>query len=124
MRLFSTIIIVCLVVSVSFANGTKNDNNGSKKESAKVVNVEEVLKANPYPKELRASGIEGEVMVSFWLDTKGAVKKYRVEQSSHVKLEEYIIENVDKFRFTPARNDSGKAIYARIKVPFIFELSI
>ncbi len=124
MRLLSTILITCFVVSVSFANGIENDNSGSKKESAKVVNVQEVLKANPYPKELRELGIEGEVMVSFWLDTKGAVKKYRVEQSSHVKLEEYIVENVDKFRFTPAKNDNGKAIYSRIKVPFIFELSI
>ncbi len=124
MRLFSTIVIVCLVISVSFASGVESDNNGSKKESAKVVNVEEVLKANPYPRELRALGIEGKVMVSFWIDTKGAVKRYRVEQSSHVKLEEYVIENVDKFRFTPAKNDSGKAIYSRIKVPFIFELSI
>ncbi|MDW3193455.1 MAG: energy transducer TonB [Cytophagales bacterium] len=124
MKLLSTIIIVCLAISVSFANGIENKKNEGEKESAKVVNVEEVLKANPYPKELRALGIEGEVMVSFWLDTKGAVKKYRVEQSSHVKLEEYIIENVDKFRFTPAKNENGKAIYSRIKVPFIFELSI
>lgn len=124
MKLFSTIIIICLVVSASLANGIENDNNGSKKESAKVVNVQEVLKANPYPKELRALGIEGKVMVSFWIDTKGAVKRYRVEQSSHAKLEEYIIENVSKFRFTPAKNDNGKAIYSRIKVPFIFELSI
>lgn len=124
MRLFSTIFILCFVISVSFANGLENDNNGSKKESAKVVNVEEVLKANPYPTELRELGIEGEVMISFWLDTKGAVKKYRVEQSSHVKLEEYVIENVEKFRFTPAKNINGKAIYSRIKVPFIFELSI
>lgn len=124
MRLFSTIFILCFVISVSFANGLENDNNGSKKESAKVVNVQEVLKANPYPTELRQLGIEGEVMISFWLDTKGAVKKYRVEQSSHVKLEEYVIENVEKFRFTPAKNNNGKAIYSRIKVPFIFELSI
>lgn len=124
MRLFSTLMILCFVVSVSFANGMNDDDNGSKKESAKVVNVEEVLKANPYPKELRALGIEGKVMVSFWIDNEGAVRKYRVEQSSHAKLEEYVIENVDKFRFTPAKNDSGNAVYARIKVPFIFELSI
>lgn len=124
MRVFSTILIIFLAMSISMASGIETDNNKGEKESAKVVNVEEVLKANPYPKQLRAMGIEGEVMVSFWLDTKGAVKKYRVEQSSHVKLEEYIIENVDKFRFTPAKNENGKAIYSRIKVPFIFELSI
>ena len=124
MRLFSTIIITCFVITCSLANGDGNDNNGSKKERAKVVNVEEVLQANPYSKQLRALGIEGKVMVTFWIDTKGAVKKYKVEQSSHVKLEEYVLENVDKFRFTPARNERGKAIYARIKVPFIFELSI
>ena len=124
MRLFSTIIITCFVITCSLANGDGNDNNGSKKERAKVVNVEEVLQANPYPKQLRALGIEGKVMVTFWIDTKGAVRKYKVEQSSHVKLEEYVLENVDKFRFTPARNEHGKAIYARIKVPFIFELSI
>lgn len=124
MRLLSTVVIVFFVISISFATGLETDNNGSKKASAKVVNVEEVLKANPYPKELRELGIEGQVMISFWLDSKGAVKKYRVEQSSHSKLEEYVTENVDKFRFTPAKNDSGKAIYSRIKVPFIFELNI
>lgn len=124
MRVSTTLFAILLATTTVMATEPGTENNGSKKESAKVVNVSQVLKENPYPVELRKLGIEGKVLVSFWVDSEGVVHKYKIEESSHAKLEEYVTEHVDKFRFTPAKNEKGKPIHSRIKVPFIFELSI
>lgn len=124
MRIFTTIVAILFVTTAVMATGPDGKDNGNKKTGAKVVNVKEVLKAKPYPQELRDLGIEGKVLVSFWIDPSGKVSKYRVEEASHTAFEEYVLEHIEKFRFSPAKDEMGKAIFTRVKVPFLFELSI
>lgn len=74
-----------------------------------------------YPSAMKASGIEGVVMVEFEVDTKGRVVSARVRQSSDRAFEEPTLRAVLNWRFEPGRKD-GRPVPFRMVIPVHFNL--
>ena len=125
MRKLSLIIIATFIVFAASASDTlRVESNNEKSTKPKVVNMNEVLQSTVYPKELRELGIEGEVIVSIWLDPNGDLLRYRVDESSHAKLQSFVETKIPLLEFQPAKDDLGINTYSRVKLPFQFDLSI
>lgn len=75
-----------------------------------------------YPYEMRRSGVNGEVLVEFIVDTTGAVQNAQAVRSSHREFEAAAVQAVSKWRFKPGRR-GGRAVYARMQVPIVFNLN-
>ena len=75
-----------------------------------------------YPFALRLSGIRGEVVVAFTVDPQGRVIQPVVIQSSHPDFEAPSIEAILNWTFKPGSRN-GQAVYTRMEVPVIFELT-
>lgn len=70
-------------------------------------------KAPTYPAELRATGIEGSVVVSFIVDAAGRVQNARAEKSTHQGFEAAAVAAVSEWQFEPGRK-GGKQVNTRV----------
>lgn len=75
-----------------------------------------------YPRELRADGVEGEVLLRVSVDRTGKVVAVTVVSSDHELFAKAAIAAVRSWRFAPARLASGEEVDAVIEVPVIFQL--
>ncbi|HEX2076954.1 MAG TPA: energy transducer TonB [Longimicrobium sp.] len=57
--------------------------------------------ARRFPRHLRGSGVSGEVVVRFRVDTRGVPQEVHVLRSSHVEFEQPAVEAVRLLRFRP-----------------------
>lgn len=92
--------------------------------SPELINRREVQRAleRGYPRALQASRIEGTVMVWFWIDEKGEIRKYEIRQSSgHARLDQAAEEVIGIMKFRPAM-DRGEAIKVIVALPITFEV--
>jgi periplasmic protein TonB len=81
------------------------------------------VRINPvYPFEMRRSGLRGEVLVEFIVDTQGNVRDPFVVRSSHPGFEQAALDAVLKWKFRPGRK-GGAPQNTRVRQPLSFNLS-
>jgi TonB family protein len=81
-----------------------------------------VFQARPeYPFAMRASGMRGEVVVSFIVDIEGRVRNAHVVRSLNPSFDDPAIDAVRKWRFEPATADN-LPVPKSMQVPIIFTL--
>jgi TonB family protein len=79
-------------------------------------------RASPiYPFAMRRTGITGEVVVGFIVDSSGNVVQARVVRSSRSEFEQPALQAVSRWKFQPGRKD-GRAVNTRLQVPISFTL--
>ena len=76
----------------------------------------------PYPFEMRRSGLKGEVVIRFIVDTQGNVRDPEIVRSSHPGFEQAAIDAVLKWRFKPGKK-GGVAQNTRMSQPLTFTLN-
>lgn len=74
-----------------------------------------------YPFEMRRSGIKGEVVVEFIVDTQGNVRDATVISSTHPGFEQAALDAVVKWKFKPGQK-GGVAVNTRARQKFPFNL--
>jgi protein TonB len=79
--------------------------------------------APSYPEMLKASGIEGEVLAQFVVDTAGRVepRSFRVLQSSHDGFSNTVLVALPRMRFIPAEA-GGRKVRMIVQQRFAFAL--
>ena len=77
----------------------------------------------PYPSEAKSKGIQGTVNLRILINEKGRVDTAEVASSSgNAFLDNAALNNIYKWRFSPAKNGKGKAIPCYVNVPIAFRL--
>jgi protein TonB len=76
-----------------------------------------------YPDMLRNASIEGQVQVSFVIDTTGRadISTFKVLKSSHAQFTEAVRVALGKMRFFPAEV-GGKKVKQLVQLPFVFSI--
>jgi protein TonB len=93
-------------------------------EKPELVNRTQVRRAllREYPRALQRQGVEGAVIVWFWIDEKGKVQKYEIRGSSgHQALDAAAERVIPVMKFRPAK-ERGKAIPVVVTLPIRFEV--
>lgn len=75
-----------------------------------------------YPSEMRRSGLRGEVIVGFVVDSQGEVRDPHIVRSSHPGFEQAAIDTVLKWKFKPGRK-GGAAVNTKVQQPIAFSLN-
>jgi len=75
-----------------------------------------------YPFEMRRSGLKGEVVVGFIVDSTGEVRDPYVVRSSNPGFEEAALQAVLKWKFKPGKK-GGVAVNTRVAQPLSFSLN-
>lgn len=75
-----------------------------------------------YPPEMRRTGVPGEVVVDFIVNTSGDVQNASAIRSSHREFEAAAVQAVSKWKFKPGRKN-GRSVMTRIQVPIVFILN-
>jgi protein TonB len=89
-----------------------------------ILNRQEVVRSmeREYPPLLRDAGIGGTVRVFFFIDESGAVKDYRIDQSSgHQALDDAALAVADVYRFSAALN-RDKKVPVWVSFPITFQV--
>ncbi len=81
-----------------------------------------VRTAPMYPFEMRRSGLKGEVVVEFIVDTQGNVRDPVIIRASHPGFEQAAIDAVLKWKFKPGKK-AGAAQNTRVRQPLTFSLN-
>jgi len=74
-----------------------------------------------YPLELRAAGVEGEVLVEYIVDIRGVVVQARAVKSTHEAFAEPAVNAVRAWTFEPARK-AGVPVITRVQQTVTFNL--
>ena len=81
------------------------------------------VRINPvYPFEMRRSGLKGEVVVGFIVDSNGDVRDPYIVRSSNAGFEEAALQAVLKWKFKPGKK-GGAAVNTRVAQPLTFSLN-
>ena len=80
--------------------------------------------APEYPRELKADGVSGLVMVKCTIDEQGNVAGTEIAKSSNEKFDRFATEALKKWKFKPARQDGAPvAVQVTIPIKFVAEES-
>jgi len=93
-------------------------------QKPELVNRAQVRRAllKEYPRELQRAGVEGSVVVWFWIDEKGKVQHYEIRVSSgRPELDRAAERVIPKMKFRPAK-ERGKPIPVIVALPITFEV--
>ncbi|MEY4488113.1 MAG: hypothetical protein RIQ79_621 [Verrucomicrobiota bacterium] len=74
-----------------------------------------------YPFEMRRSGLKGEVVVGFIVDSNGDPREPYIVRSSNPGFEEAAIQSIMKWKFKPGKK-GGAAVNTRVQQPLNFNL--
>lgn len=74
-----------------------------------------------YPAEARREGIEGQLTLTFTVDTEGEVRNIVVSDSLHPACDSAAVEALRSVRFQPGTYD-GEAVPVRMSLPIRFQL--
>jgi protein TonB len=81
------------------------------------------VRINPvYPFEMRRSGVKGNVLVGFIVDSNGNVREPYIVKSSSPGFEQAAIDAVLKWKFKPGKK-GGVAVNTRVQQPLDFSLT-
>lgn len=75
-----------------------------------------------YPFEMRRSGVAGEVVVDFIVDSNGDVRNAYSARSSQREFESAAVQAVSKWKFRPGKK-GGRAVNTHMQVPIVFTLN-
>lgn len=75
-----------------------------------------------YPPAMRNAGIEGNVLVEFFVEKNGTVVQAKVISSDHPGLEAEAVKAALKWKFKPGTQD-GLPVRFRVRIPISFSLS-
>lgn len=75
-----------------------------------------------YPIDMRRSGIAGEVLVEFIIDTNGDVQNAFAVRSSQREFEAPAVQAVSKWKFRPGKK-GGRVVNSRRQIPIVFSLN-
>jgi protein TonB len=126
------ILAVALIFSscALFGNRSKDDANTKKTNSAAndfvpeevepKYDKEELESRVKYPEAAKKKGIEGEVIVQFFLDKEGKIRKTRIVQGDPL-LVEAAINAIMQTEFTPALQ-RGKPVGVWMTMPITFSI--
>jgi TonB family protein len=91
--------------------------------ATKADKMPQVISQGPpvYPPSLRRTGQQGEVMLEFVIDEKGAVKDVAVVRSDHPAFEEPAIEALQKRKYKPG-TAKGKPVPVKMRQAIVFNL--
>lgn len=95
------------------------------RSTADVVVKEPVIRQRrypTYPSALVEQGVVGLVVTSFFVGVDGRPEEITVERSSHPLLSRAATDSLKEWRFDPARTADGRAVRARMRLPFRFQL--
>ncbi len=109
---------------VGTTRGGSADSQSASATTAATSGVRFAAGASPvYPAELRQSGIAGEALVEFVVDTTGMadVRTAKVLRTTHPAFGAAVLEALPRMRFIPAQKD-GVKVPATVKHPFVFAL--
>jgi protein TonB len=77
-----------------------------------------------YPSMLQSSGVEGEVLVQFVIDTTGRadMKSFKVLKSSNDLFTQSVRSVLPEYRFYPAET-GGRKVKMYVQMPFTFKIN-
>lgn len=75
--------------------------------------------APEYPRELKANGVSGLVMVKVSIDEQGNVGETDIVKSSNVQFDRFATDALKKWKFKPARQD-GTPVAVQVTIPIKF----
>jgi protein TonB len=75
-----------------------------------------------YPSSMIQSGMKGEVLVDFIVDTSGEVRNATAVRSTNREFETSAVEAVSKWKFRPGMK-GGRPVYTHMQVPIEFNLN-
>lgn len=75
--------------------------------------------APEYPRELKATGVSGLVMVKCNIDEQGNVAGTEVVKSSNEQFDRFATDALKKWKFKPARQD-GAPVSMQVTIPIKF----
>lgn len=76
----------------------------------------------PYPFELKRSGIEGEVLVGFIVDSTGAVRDPHIIRSTNSGFDDTVLNTVLKWRFRPGEKGGAPVSTRNVQILIPFSL--
>jgi protein TonB len=80
------------------------------------------LKSAPvYPFEMKRQGITAEVIVEFICDINGEVRDATIYRSGNPAFNTSALDAIYKWKFRPGKK-GGRAVNARMQVPFVFSI--
>lgn len=106
--------------------GRTNDSVFHESQVASPVQVRMTESSAPqYPADLKAAGREGEVLVSYVVDTTGLVlpETFTVLRASDPRFVDAVRNALPSFRYTPATAADGRKVRQVVQAPFAFALS-
>ena len=106
------------------ASAQRDNRIYSEKEVATAVAVLPTAKAPQYPTELRASGLEGQLLAAFVVDTAGLVEltSFKASNSTDARFTDAVQAALPGFRFSPALLANGRKVRQQVVQPFMFAL--
>lgn len=75
--------------------------------------------APEYPREMKANGVSGLVMVKCTIDEQGNVAGTDIVKSSNEQFDRFATEALKKWKFKPARQD-GTPVSVQVTIPIKF----
>jgi len=106
--------------------GPRGVDSGGIMEESLVDRAPRLLPGAPdprYPNSLRSSGMSGQVVVRFVIDTLGRAElgSLTTVEATHVLFAESVREALGRFRFTPGEA-AGRKVRTMVQIPFTFAL--
>jgi RNA polymerase sigma factor (sigma-70 family) len=75
-----------------------------------------------YPVELRQSGVGGQVLVDFVVDSAGNVRNAYAASSTNQGFEQAAVDAVSQWNFNPGKR-SGQSVNTHMQIPIVFSVS-
>ena len=76
-----------------------------------------------YPEKERNAGVEGTTVIRFLVSNDGSIESIEVASSSgSAALDEAAVNAGYKWKFSPAKNDAGRAVRCYVSVPIAFHI--
>lgn len=75
-----------------------------------------------YPWQLRREGVTGSVLVSFIVDTNGAVRSPRILRSAHPGFEAPVLAVLERWKFKPGRKGGVVVNTGNVQISLTFHL--
>jgi periplasmic protein TonB len=76
-----------------------------------------------YPTDMSRSGINGEVVIGFMVDSEGNVRNAYVIRSSRREFESEALRAVTRTRFKPGRKNGADVNTRNVSVPIVFNIT-
>lgn len=99
------------------------DPGSDDRSSPVVVPARPLVRLPPdYPAALREQGIEGRVVASVAVSASGQVEAVTIRSATDPLFEQAVRAALKRWRFEPARSQSGQAVPSRVQIPFRFRV--